>query len=180
IGGILQPLYAGFTGILLSPVDFIRRPIRWLQAVSRYGATTSGGPNFAYDLCARSITPEQAAGLDLSSWKVAFTRAEPVRAATLDRFAEAFAHCGFNREAFYPCYGLAEATLIVSGGATGAGAKLLPVRGAALERHQVEPATADDPECRTLVGCGAPLTSVDVTIVDPATGAPCPADRVGE
>ena len=117
IGGILQPLYAGFRGVLLSPVDFVRRPFRWLQAISRYRAVTSGGPNFAYDLCVRSITPEQRAELDLSCWKVAFTGAEPIHAATLERFAEAFAPCGFRREAFYPCYGLAEATLIVSGGA---------------------------------------------------------------
>jgi acyl-CoA synthetase (AMP-forming)/AMP-acid ligase II len=180
IGGILQPLYSEFTGILLSPVDFVRRPFRWLQAISRYRAVTSGGPNFAYDLCVRSIRPEQRAQLDLSCWKVAFTGAEPVHAATLERFAEAFASCGFRREAFYPCYGLAEATLIVSGGARGAGAKVLPVRGSALERHDVLPANPDDTDSRPLVSCGAPLPSVGVTIVDPATGVPCPPGRVGE
>ncbi len=102
--------------MLMSPVAFLQRPLRWLQAISRYGATTSGGPNFAYDLCVRKISPEQRAALDLSSWSVAFNGAEPIRAETLDRFAEAFAPCGFRREAFYPCYGLAEATLFVSGG----------------------------------------------------------------
>jgi len=152
----------------------------WLQAVSRYRAVNSGGLNFAYDLCVRSIRPDQRAELDLSSWEVAFTGAEPVHAATLDRFAEAFAPWGFRREAFYPCYGLAEATLIVSGGARRAGPKVLSVRGSALERHVVEPAAPDDPECRTLVGCGAPLPSVGVKIVDPATAVPCPPGRVGE
>jgi acyl-CoA synthetase (AMP-forming)/AMP-acid ligase II len=182
VGGILQPVYAGFTGVLLSPVDFVRRPIRWLQAITRYGAVTSGGPNFAYDLCTRSITPEQRAGLDLSSWQVAFTGAEPIRAATLERFAEAFEPYGFRREAFYPCYGLAEATLIVSGGARRAGPRMLSVRATALEHHVVEPATVDDPDssCRTLVGCGPPLASVGVRIVDPTTGVPCRPGRVGE
>jgi acyl-CoA synthetase (AMP-forming)/AMP-acid ligase II len=87
IGGIIQPLYAGFPVTLMSPVDFLQRPIRWLQAVSRYQATTSGGPNFAYDLCARKITAEQRALLDLSSWRVAFNGAEPIRAETMERFA---------------------------------------------------------------------------------------------
>lgn len=116
IGGILQPFYGGFPVVLMSPVSFIRKPIRWLQAISRYQATTSGGPNFAYNLCLQKITPQQKATLDLSSWKLAFIGAEPISPQTLDQFAEAFAPCGFRRDAFYPCYGLAEATLFVSGG----------------------------------------------------------------
>ena len=97
-------------------MSFLQKPYRWLSAISRFRGTTSGGPNFAYDLCVRKITPEQRKTLDLSSWRVAFNGAEPVRPETLDAFAEAFAPCGFRREAFYPCFGLAEATLIVSGG----------------------------------------------------------------
>ena len=116
IGGILQPLYVGRPNVLISPMSFLTRPYRWLSAISRFRGSTSGGPNFAYDLCVRKITPEQRKTLDLSSWKVAFNGAEPVRAETLRAFAEAFAPCGFRPEAFYPCYGLAEATLIVSGG----------------------------------------------------------------
>jgi acyl-CoA synthetase (AMP-forming)/AMP-acid ligase II len=116
IGNVLQPLFAGVPCILMSPVAFLQRPLRWLQAISRYQATTSGGPNFAYELCMRKIRPEDRAGLDLSSWRVAFNGAEPVRLETLNRFAAQFADCGFRRAAFVPCYGLAEATLLVSGG----------------------------------------------------------------
>ena len=114
--GIIQPMYGGRECILMPPQSFLQRPVRWLQAVSKYKATISGGPNFAYELCARKITPEQRTGLDLSSWKLAYDGAEPVRADTLKRFAAAFAPCGFRPNFFYPCYGLAEATLMVSGG----------------------------------------------------------------
>ena len=103
----------------LSPLSFLKTPVRWLEAISRYGGTISGGPNFAFDLCARRVTPEQRASLDLSRWEVAFCGAEPIRVDTLERFVEAFAPCGFRREAFYPCYGLAEGTLIASGGPRG-------------------------------------------------------------
>jgi acyl-CoA synthetase (AMP-forming)/AMP-acid ligase II len=118
IGGILQALYLGAAVTLMSPVAFLLRPFRWLQAISRTRATTSGGPNFAYDLCASKITPEQRRALDLSSWEVAFIGAEPIRCETIERFSAAFESCGFRREAFFPCYGLAEATLLVSGGWT--------------------------------------------------------------
>jgi acyl-CoA synthetase (AMP-forming)/AMP-acid ligase II len=114
IGGILQPLYVGRPNVLMSPMSFLQKPYRWLSAISRFRGTTSGGPNFAYDLCVRKITPEQRKTLDLSSWQVAFNGAEPVRAETLNAFAEMFAPCGFRRDAFFPCFGLAEATLIVS------------------------------------------------------------------
>ncbi|MGB8510245.1 MAG: AMP-binding protein, partial [Pyrinomonadaceae bacterium] len=116
IGNVIQPLYLGARCVLMSPVAFLQRPLRWLDAISRFRAATSGGPNFAYDLCVRKTTPEQRASLDLSSWTTAFNGAEPVRPESLERFAEAFEVAGFRREAFYPCYGLAEATLIVSGG----------------------------------------------------------------
>ena len=116
IGNVLQPLWCGATCVLMSPLSFLQRPRRWLEAIDRFRGTTSGGPDFAYSLCVRKIPPAEREGLDLSSWRVAFNGAEPVRAATLDAFAEAFASCGFRRDAFYPCYGLAEATLFVSGG----------------------------------------------------------------
>ena len=115
IGGILQPLYGGFPCILMPPVSFLQRPYRWLQAISRYGGTTSGAPNFAYELCSQKITDEQKASLDLRSWQVAFNGAEPIRSDTLKRFSDAFAECGFRADSFYPCYGMAETTLIVSG-----------------------------------------------------------------
>src|SRR4051794_33601839 len=119
IGNVLQPLHAGGRCVLMSPVAFLQRPLRWLEAISRFRGTVSGGPNFAYELCLRKATPEALLGLDLASWRVAFNGAEPVRAATLERFAAAFAPCGFRASSFYPCYGLAEATLFVTGGEPG-------------------------------------------------------------
>ena len=116
IGNVLQPMFVGARCILMSPTAFLQSPVRWLQAVSRYRATTSGGPSFAYELCVNKISPEQRATLNLSSWSVAYNGAEPIRAETLERFAEVFGPCGFRREAFLPCYGLAEATLVVSSG----------------------------------------------------------------
>jgi acyl-CoA synthetase (AMP-forming)/AMP-acid ligase II len=180
IGGILQPLYAGFTGVLMSPVDFVRRPLRWLKAITRFKGTTSGGPNFAYDLCVRSVRPDQLKDLDLSSWTVAFTGAEPIHSATLDRFAETFAPCGFRREAFYPCYGLAEATLIVSGARKADPPIIVPVRSSALEQGRAEVAALADADSRAVVGCGKPLAPAEVVIVDPETALPCPPGRVGE
>ena len=114
--GIIQPVYHGRPCYLMPAVSFLMRPIRWLQAISRYRATISGGPNFAYELCTRRITPEQRETLDLASWDVAYNGAEPVRADTMQRFAATFAACGFRPGALHPCYGLAEATLLVSGG----------------------------------------------------------------
>jgi acyl-CoA synthetase (AMP-forming)/AMP-acid ligase II len=135
IGNMLQSLYLGRPCILMSPVAFLQRPLRWLQAISRYKATTSGGPNFGYELCVSKISNEQRETLDLSSWHVAFNGAEPVRAETLERFATAFEPYGFRREAFYPCYGMAETTLLVSGGLKAALPVLTTVHGDALEQH---------------------------------------------
>jgi acyl-CoA synthetase (AMP-forming)/AMP-acid ligase II len=106
----------GRTSYLMAPATFLSRPIRWLQTISHFRATISGAPNFAYELCAAKATPEQVAELDLSCWRVAFNGAEPVRAETLERFAQTFRPCGFRPAAAYPCYGLAESTLIVTGG----------------------------------------------------------------
>lgn len=180
IGGILQPLYGGFPVVLMSPVAFLHNPLRWLQAVSRYGATTSGGPNFAYDLCVRKSTPAQRACLDLSCWQVAFSGAEPIRPDTLERFAETFVSCGFRREAFYPCYGLAEATLIVSGGAVPRPPIVRTVQGAALEHHRVIDTPTDQDGTRTLVGCGHALADQQMVIVHPETLTRCASDHVGE
>ena len=116
IGGIIQPLYCGRPNVIMSPLSFLQKPFRWLAAITRYKATTSGGPNFAYDLCVRNIPDSQLDELDLSSWTVAFNGAEPVLAETMEAFARKFERCGFRYEAFYPCFGLAEGTLIVSGG----------------------------------------------------------------
>ncbi|MFN6560832.1 MAG: amino acid adenylation domain-containing protein [Nostoc sp. ChiSLP01] len=179
IGGILQSMYGGFSVTLMSPVAFLQKPFRWLQAISRYQATTSGGPDFAYDLACRHIAPEQLASLDLSSWEVAFTGAEPVRAQTLKRFAETFAPCGFRWEAFYPCYGMAETTLIVSGSLKSQAPILRHVQAAALEKNQVVDATGKD-NVRTIVGCGQSSRDQKVIVVDPELLTLCPAGQVGE
>ena len=179
IGGVIQTLYCGGSSTLLSPVSFIQRPIRWLEAISRTGATISGAPNFAYELCIEKATPEQRAGLDLSSWRVAFNGAEPVRAETLDRFTEVFEPAGFRRESFLPCYGLAEATLLVSAGPRGNPTIILPVDGDALERGEVAEARPTA-SVKRLVASGRVVDGQRVVIVDPATGNPCPDGRVGE
>jgi acyl-CoA synthetase (AMP-forming)/AMP-acid ligase II len=180
IGGVLQPLYGGFPVALMSPVDFLQKPFRWLQAISRSKSTTSGGPNFAYDLCVRKITPEQRSCLDLSSWEVAFTGAEPVRAQTLEQFAAAFEPCGFRREAFLPCYGMAETTLIVSGGLKTSPPVVRQIHGVALEENRVVAAASQQEATRTIVGCGQSLLDQKIVIVDPESLTPCPADKVGE
>ncbi len=180
IGGILQPLYIGRPNVLISPMSFLQKPYRWLAAITRYQVSTSGGPNFAYDLCVRKITPEQRKTLDLSSWQVAFNGAEPVRPETLDAFAETFAPCGFRREAFYPCYGLAEATLIVSGGHVHKQSKSGTFDAQALARNEVISTESDAPGGRKLVGCGKNLPDQRIEIVDPKTRMPCPAGRIGE
>jgi amino acid adenylation domain-containing protein len=182
IGTVLQPLYLGATCYLMSPGAFLQRPARWLEAISRYRATTSGGPNFAYELCLRKVPAAERATLDLSSWRVAFNGAEPVRADTLRRFSEAFAPCGFRAEAFRPCYGLAEATLLVSGWSPGE-ARSLTLDADALADHRVAevPKTLEPENVarhRELVGCGAAMQTV--LVVDSDSRLPCPPDRVGE
>jgi amino acid adenylation domain-containing protein len=178
IGNVLQPLYANARCILMSPLAFLQQPARWLRAISQFRATTSGGPNFAYELCARKATPELLESLDLSSWQVAFNGAEPVRSATLERFAEVFAPCGFRREALYPCYGLAEATLLVTGGALTA-KSVETVDAQMLATHHVAESRNEE-LARPLVSCGSTWGDQRVVIVDPETGVPCSPDRVGE
>ena len=173
IGGVIQTLYCGGASTLFSPVSFLQRPLRWLKPSARTGATISGGPNFAYDLCVEKTTPEQRAGLDLSCWRVAFNGAEPVRAETLDRFAEAFAPAGFRPEAFLPCYGLAEATLLVSAQSSGRPPVVLSADAEALGRGEVAEAVAGRPSTR-LVSSGRAADGHVVAIVDPATGSPVP------
>lgn len=179
IGSMLQPLYAGFSATFMSPTSFLKRPVRWLQAISTYGGTLSGSPNFGYELCVAKTTPEQRAALDLSSWRLAFSGAEPVRAETIDRFVEAFAPSGFRRSAFYPCYGLAEATLFVAGGLAGAEPGIRRVRAADLAGNRAIDAGPDE-ESRTLVSCGPSAAGHELAVVDPATGERLPAGRVGE
>ncbi|MGD1952200.1 MAG: SDR family NAD(P)-dependent oxidoreductase, partial [Leptolyngbyaceae cyanobacterium] len=177
IGGILQPLYAGSNVGLMRPADFLQQPIRWLQAISQYQANISGGPNFAYELCLNRITPEARTGLDLSTWNVAFSGAEPVRPETLDRFVETFEPCGFHREAFYPCYGMAEATLFISGGQKSE----LPVcQNVSLQHQKVVYVAANDKESSSLMGCGKASPPQSIVIVNPDSCRGCNDNQVGE
>ena len=180
IGGILQPLYGDFPVTLMSPLMFLQNPLRWLKAISRYGATTSGGPNFAYDLCVRKFKAEQLIGLDLSSWQVAFNGAEPINHETLKNFAKVYAPYGFDYSAFYPCYGMAEATLIISGGSKNAAVVTKTVQGKALEQNKIAIASPDEDHAYTLVSCGNSLTDQKIVIANPETMVSCQPGEVGE
>lgn len=180
IGGILQVPYCGGQSTIMSPAAFLQRPVRWLQAISSRRASVSGGPNFAYDFCARKITAEQRATLDLSSWEVAFTGAETIRQESLEIFDAAFSPYGFRRESFFPCYGLAEATLMVTGGLKGAQPVMRTFQKTALEHNRVVEAPVENGDRRTLVGCGQVLPGSKVVIVDPQSLTPCPPGAIGE
>ena len=179
IGSVLQPIYNGSSCILMPPTAFLQQPVRWLQAISRYKATTSGGPNFAYELCVRKIDEEQKATLDLSSWTVAFNGAEPIRPESMKHFTKAFGPYGFSAKAFRPCYGLAEATLIVSGQKKPRLPLVKRVEAEALTYDRVVQATDKSSHARELVGCGHALGQ-ELIIVNPETLSRCAASRVGE
>ncbi len=182
IGGVLQPLYVGCHCTLMSPLAFLQWPLRWLTAISAIKGkpVVSGGPNFAYDLCVRKTTPEQRERLDLSNWSLAFSGAEPVRQDTMDRFTEAFAPCGFRREAFYPCYGLAEATLFVSGGKKNEPPVVCHIKKQDLQENRVVDASPEGEDGIQLVGCGRELLEQKIVIVDPETHTRCQPNQVGE
>ncbi len=180
IGGILQPLYGGFPCIIMPPTSFLQRPYRWLQAISRYKGTTSGGPNFAYQLCTQKITPEQKETLDLSSWSVAFNGAEPIQYDTLERFAAAFADCGFRKEAFYPCYGMAETTLMVSGVQKATSPIIKTVQKSALESNLVVESSVNDEDVYRFVSCGRVIPQQEVAIANPESLSSCKPNEIGE
>lgn len=180
IGGLLQPLFGGFRCILMSPSAFTQWPFRWLQAISRYRVTISGGPNLAYDRCVHKITPEQRDRLDLSCWSVAFSGAEPVRAESLELFAQTFAACGFCAEAFYPCYGLAEATLLVTTKPRWSGRpQIFHADRAALQQNRAV-AQPDRAGVARVVSCGAVLHDQTTLIIDPERAARCRPGEIGE
>ncbi|OCB47350.1 fatty-acid--CoA ligase [Mycobacterium vulneris] len=180
IGGILSMLYVGCTTHLMSPSSFVKRPMGWLEALSRHRATFTAAPNFAYDLCVEHSTAEQRAALDLSNLATAMNGAEPVQATTLAQFAEAFAPAGFRPEAFCPVYGLAEATLLVSGGSDAELPVVAHIDRTGLQSDRVVDARPELSSTVTLVSCGRPRGDQQVVIVDPATHRPCAADEVGE
>ncbi|UZO75461.1 MULTISPECIES: AMP-binding protein [Microcystis] len=180
IGNVLQPVYVGFPCVIMPPEAFIQKPLRWLQAISRYNATSSGGPNFAYELCADKIKPQERENLDLSCWDVAFTGAEPVRAATLEKFANTFADYGFKREAFYPCYGMAETTLFVSGGIKSQSPVIEAVDKLALLENSAVTINSQHPNAQLLVGCGHAWLSEKIVIVNPESLTECRDGEIGE
>ncbi|MDX3224311.1 fatty acyl-AMP ligase [Streptomyces sp. ME19-01-6] len=180
IGGILTPLSSGIPVTLMSPVTFLRRPLSWLRMVSRYGVTVTGGPNFAYDLCVRRAKDADLEELDLSGVELVFTGAEPVRADTMARFVTRFAPCGFRAESFYPCYGLAEATLFVTGGKPLGGWRSVSVARDALEAHGTARPAGPQERSRSLVSCGSPGPETRLLIADPATGEPLGEGALGE
>ncbi|QOL48096.1 AMP-binding protein [Massilia litorea] len=180
IGSIAAPLMLGFRSVLMAPGTFLRRPAAWLEAITRYRATCSGGPNFAWELCLRRIGDAHRTGLDLASLDVLYNGAEPVRAATLERFMQAFGACGLRREALFPCYGMAEATLLVAGGPRGRAPRMLALDAAAIERGEVCPTGPGQAGSRLLVSCGPAAPGAAVAVVDPARCVAAGADRIGE
>lgn len=180
VGGVLNPLYAGVPSVLMSPVSFLTKPVNWLRAISHFHGTCAGGPNFAYSLCAEKISDSQCADLDLSRWDLAFNGAEPVRASVLQQFTDKFAPYGFRHEAHYPCYGMAEATLIVTGGKKSQPPVLRTFDRHELTQYKVVPCAANDDNAQTLVGCGSSIGGEEVVIVHPETFLPLPADQIGE
>ena len=168
IGGWMGSLYYGFPLVLMSPLDFLARPARWLEAIHRYGGTLSGGPNFAYELCVRRVEPEQLEGLDFSSWRIAFNGAEPVHPDTIERFTAKFAPYGFDGNAMTPVYGLAEATLGVAFTPIGRGPRVETVDAEAIARRaQAVPVSGGSPgQVRHFVSCGPPIPGFEVRIVD--------------
>jgi acyl-CoA synthetase (AMP-forming)/AMP-acid ligase II len=180
IGAVLEMIYLGCSTVLMSPSAFIKRPMRWLEAISRNRGTFTTAPNFAYDLCVQRSTAAERAALDLSHWSVVMNGAEPVRADTMQAFAAAFAPAGFRMEAFCPVYGLAEATLLVSGGSNSPGPVVHHIDRGALETDRVVGAAPDSPTAVALVSCGLLRGGQQVVIVDPETRRRCGTAEVGE
>ncbi len=175
IGGLLQGIYSAIPVVLMAPQYFLERPLRWLQAVSDYRGTISGGPDFAYRLCCERIAEARLAGLDLAHWRVAFSGSEPIRADSLALFSEKFSPCGFTPEAYLASYGLAEATLFVTGGRPGAGIAALQLDGQALAAHRAELGSDS-----TVMSCGWEQPDHPLMIVDPHSGQPLAEQQVGE
>ncbi len=179
IGGILGPMYAGGKSILMSPFHFLQRPLRWLQAIHKYSGEISGGPNFAFDMCVEKTTPEQRQALDLSSLSAMFSGAEPIRAETMKRFSEAFAVSGFNPNLYYPCYGLAEGTLFVTGGDGAKNPEIYPFSRSALAQGKVRKVASDSPDAQFFIGSGQTNSSAARRMRSAKSGSPVAASLKG-
>ncbi|MGH3239876.1 MAG: fatty acyl-AMP ligase [Spirillospora sp.] len=182
VGQVLQPLYLGCRYVFTSPVTFIKRPVLWLELITRYRGTVTVAPNFGYELLLRRVKDSQLDGLDLASLRVVKNGAEPVRAVTLERMTERFAPVGFRPSMWMPCYGMAETTLLITAAPRGGGAVVRDFDAEALTLGKAVPASPEgsgDDARRRLVSCGRPVT-LDVAVVDPDTRARLPEGRVGE
>ena len=180
IGALLYPLYVGGRLVLMPPAAFIRRPMRWLEAIHNYRAGVSTAPDFAYQMCMERARDEEIAALDLSCWELTVCGAEPLKPKTLDDFCRRFERTGFSREAFLPCHGMAEATLMVTGGAHD---RVPPIRwfsDKSLRRRAAAVCEPETPGARPHVSCGRPTAEHDVSIVDPTTRSPLDDGAVGE
>jgi acyl-CoA synthetase (AMP-forming)/AMP-acid ligase II len=181
VGNVLQPVFLGIESILMPPLSFVQRPLRWLRAISQYRATTSGAPNFAFEHCVGRIPVDEVPALDLSCWRVAFNGSEPVRGSTLRNFAAKFEKAGFSLDRFLPCYGLAEATLFASGRKTTPIPTLLCFLRSELEKGRAQPVGySDERDVLEVVSCGKPAISQEVQVVDPETHRCLEEGGVGE
>jgi acyl-CoA synthetase (AMP-forming)/AMP-acid ligase II/acyl carrier protein len=181
IGALLQPVYVGGNNSIIPPGTFLLRPQNWLKSIGKYKAVTAGGPNFAFDYCCERISDDMLDDIDLHTVRPLFCGAEPIKMETLEKFAEKFKDCNFSIDQFYPCYGLAENTLIVTGGELDAKPVYLNVDAKKLEQGVVEVASANsESPVQTLVGCGYPMVGTTVCIVDPTHQKILQNGKVGE
>ena len=179
VSSVSGPIYIGLKAAVLSPLDFLKRPAFWLETITKYGATHCGGPNFAFDLCTRRVTFEERERLDLSSWQVAFNAAEPIRADTLDRFARAFGPVGFRRDAFQPCFGLAETVCMVASSDRPDKPVIKGFDPDRIATGHAEP-PSNGASGKALVACGRPSPRHELMIVDPESLKPLPDGEIGE
>jgi acyl-CoA synthetase (AMP-forming)/AMP-acid ligase II len=185
VGNVMQPVYNGFLSVLMPPVAFLQKPMRWLRMISRYEATSSGGPNFGYELCNTRFRAEQLEGVDLRNWKVAYNGAEPIRAGTIRRFSNLFSAYGFHAASHHPCYGMAETTLIAAGGWIEEEPKIICIDRRAMEDGIARPLPErqryeDSEEVIEVVRCGKSILDQDIQIMDPVKESLCEAGRIGE
>ncbi len=180
VHGILAPFYSGIPAFLMSPVTFLRRPLRWLEAIDRFGITHSGAPNFAYQTCLRALQDRVEWSCNLGSWKVASCGAEPIRAETVEEFSRRFGAYGFDARAFTPAYGLAESTLVVTTKPLHTVPVLLTVSAEALANQSIQISEPGSSGTRRLVGCGEPLPGTTIRIVDPQSGLDRFPGHIGE
>jgi acyl-CoA synthetase (AMP-forming)/AMP-acid ligase II/acyl carrier protein len=180
VTAILWPVFLGTCSVLMSPATFVTNPVSWLKAISLYRGSMCGGPNFAYDLCINTITDEEVSSLDLSSWRCAYNAAEPIKAKTLKNFMDKFSACGFKNNSFYPCYGMAEATVCVSGGIVSEPPKILYVDKKKLAGHQLELIEEDNALSTAIVGCGVAYAPHYLKVVNPDAKTESKEGEVGE